>query len=203
MSNTCVGCFAPWKRVSAAIAASDCTTYTTGERHWFMFRHLICLVTAAGFIASDMAIIPHAHGSGSQDNQRGQATPHFHCAWSEHDDHAHDHNHGGHRHSHAGHKHERNLNPPHVESTSQSRADGLWGDDHDANAIYLPGQICAVSQSCSKHSLALVVQFWGSATLPVACSEEQGGGCSSSRWRPPDKVLDLSDTYLTLRNLRI
>jgi hypothetical protein len=166
-----------------------------------MFRGCVSLLVLVGFIASQLAVMPHAHGAASAEEQRNHdATPHFH--WNSL---SHSHSHSGHNHAHPHHTSAKPRSKTSVDSTSDDSTTRLAGADqyyaeHDADAIFVnahavygsgsPDRAASVSQVA-----ILALPCVGSATSPIATP--------TLRWHPPDIVLDASDSYLTLRNLRI
>ncbi len=166
-----------------------------------MFRRCVSVLLIAGFLASQLAVIPHAHRAASAaERQRHNATPHFHCEWFGHAGHNHGHSHPGHGHSHPGPQHE-GTKPASDNSGGQPLGTGLSGVDHDTDAIFLPSQAAVVSnvkvQVVAAWELALL------ARIPDWLSDLQASPGPLIQWHPPDAVLDDSDSYLTLRNLRI
>ncbi len=169
-----------------------------------MFRRGVSFLVLVGFLASQLAVMPHAHGSATpEEQQKHDAAPHFHCAWLGHSDHDHHHGHSsaGHGHSHHATQHEGGLKSSTDSSDGQSLTSGLRGADHDADAIFVSEQAATASRSTDQ--LVSAWQLVGSAPLPTCLGDVQSGLGPSPRWHPPDEVLDASDTYLTLRNLRI
>lgn len=165
-----------------------------------MFRRSVSVLVIAGFLANQLAVIPHAHGAASTDEQqKHNATPHLHCEWHDHAvyDHA-DHDHG---HSHSGNGHKGNAKPSSNDSEGPSLAIGLCGVDHDIDVIMV--SIQATTASRSQNQVVSEWQFAALAPLPTCLGEFQSSFGQSTRWVSPDKVLDGSDIYLTLRNLRI
>lgn len=172
-----------------------------------MFRRCVSLCVLAVFLASQLAAVPHAHGATSpEEQQKHSATPHFHCEWFGDTDHDHDHSHGGHSHSHAGQQQEDCPKPKSDDSQDrQPQGTGLSGTDHDADAIFVfvSGQACTASTTSYKDLAASAWQLVALARLPDCLSDLQARLSPSFRGHPPDEVLDDSDIYLTLRNLRI
>lgn len=167
-----------------------------------MFRRCVSLLVIAGFIASQLAAIPHAHGAASAEQQREHdATPHFHWGWLGHADDDHGHSNSGHGHSHPGQEISGGSEPPSDGSEGQPLGTGLSSSDHDADAFFIPKQ--AASASSAKNQLVSAWQFAALAPPPDWIGDLQASEQLSVRWHPPDEVLDGSDRYLTLRNLRI
>jgi hypothetical protein len=161
-----------------------------------MFRRSISWLVIAGFVASQMAAIPHAHGGMSPAEQlRHNATPHFHC---------HSHCHGDHDHSHGEqvHKHSVQRQAARVAFDGELLLKGPSdAEHHDAFAVFMPlqtGVVSAPGQNLA-HASQLTTIFSPAESLHESYSSRNG----TLRWHPPDKVEDASGTYLTLRNLRI
>src|SRR5689334_6867504 len=66
----------------------------------FMWRRGLSLLVIVGFLANQMALIPHAHDRVTMAEQKKHdATPHIHFGASGHADDDHDDHHHGHSHS--------------------------------------------------------------------------------------------------------
>ena len=94
-----------------------------------MVRPLITLCALLGYLAGQMAALPHGHADGNPPGH--SSAPHVHLSWltgkSPAHDHEHDHGyHHGHRHRSA------DKAKPHMPSVSCSY-------DHDADAFYFAG----------------------------------------------------------------
>lgn len=164
-----------------------------------MFRRSVSFLVIAGLLASQLVSTAHAHGAATLEQQREHnATPHFHCHLHDHGNHSHGEFHVEGRHQHAV--------PSQVQQKSASvDTNGLLrsdGDDHDGDAIYVP------HADALKPSTAT-----GQAPCPFAAqSVTPSAFCACAPWsgphlspylHPPDEVLDASETFLTLRNLRL
>ena len=172
-----------------------------------MFRRCLSLLVIAGFLASQMALVPHAHGIVSaNEQQKHDATPHIHCGWFGSSDHGHCHAHGDRCHG----KHSHSDSGEQAVEVSQTAAgDEANPDlcieqshsDHDADAVFLSGLTVATSTKKVQVDSAWQV-FW---QCPLSCSLHQIQASTSPplHWETPDVVQDASDSYLTLRNLRI
>lgn len=168
-----------------------------------MFRRCISLLVIMGLFASQLAAIPHAHaGNSAEEQQKHDATPHFHSEWfrSGHD---HGHSHDGHSHSHDGQHAEKNTPQPAGDSEDQPLSDGLNGTDHDANAVFVPLHAGAPSTTSQNVSKAAASQIAATAVLTEVFGDAWPSVSSTPPLHPPDAVQDGSDIYLTLRNLRI
>lgn len=167
-----------------------------------MFRGCISVFVIAGLFASQLAAVPHAHGgSSAEDRHEHDAKPHFHCNWlsAGHDVHEH----GGKAHSHA------TPAPVRVPVGSESNSDDSlppeagWNTDHDANAVYVLNQAAPGPTTNSTQGIASAGQLAFCFPPTVWHSSLSFVARSVPCWHPPDEVLDASDAYLTLRNLRI
>lgn len=158
-----------------------------------MFQPSISLLVLVGLFASQLASIPHAHGLGTTDQEREHASrPHFHLAGTGH---SHDHKHCQHSHSHSKSPQQRPA-----KSNEPVVADRCTDCDHDVDAVFAPSNLKCVPQvvqtDVAMQSITLLTIALDLADVASA------RGFQFSR-PPPDAVLDASDTYLTLRNLRI
>ena len=167
----------------------------------FMFRGCVSLLVLIGFLASQLATIPHAHGAASAEEQRNHdATPHFHGNSP-----SHSHSHSGRNHAHPHHTPAKPQSKTSADSSSGELTGRLAGADHrgaehDADAIFVNAR--AVDRSSTTDRAASALQL-AVLALPCAGSAASSIATPTLRWHPPDIVLDASDSYLTLRNLRI
>ncbi len=163
-----------------------------------MFSRCISIFVIVGFVASQLAAVPHLHSwSSFADQQQHDATPHLHLDWLGFSDHSHEHSHGGQTHSHCHIKHSHAAP---VEDHNDSACVSDSGD-HDASAVavsvpegmpssgsyQLPGK--ATSQL-----LAAAIPLDGSIEL---------NGLRPIRWHPPDLAWSDAHLYIFLRNLRL
>jgi hypothetical protein len=146
-----------------------------------MLRRFITSLVLLGFIVSQLAAMPHAHGADSPDDQhRHDAHPHIHIWFG-------------------GHSHARNIDlqePPGL-------GDQRDTDDHDADAIFLPGAGAPAlgndrSQSAHQGDLAST----GRIGLSAVCKANDKA-CKSLPWRPPDDDPPACPLFLKLRTIRI
>jgi hypothetical protein len=143
-----------------------------------------------GYLASQMATVPHAHGRcGENQPSDHNARHHVHVSWFEHDDHSHD---GGHSHHHECD--EGNSQPPLSESNAEH-------DGHDSDAVYLPND---TGVSLASNSVVSLGSFQVVSTLAIAAvptptvfSESLAAAYSS------DNCSSGCPLYLALRALRI
>ena len=157
-----------------------------------MFRRCISTLVLIGFVAGQVAALPHTHAGLSPEEQlQHDSRPHLHFGNSEH----------SHNSSHDGqsprHSHEKAVG---VESPGFTV--GGPCSDHDDDAIYFPG--CGSS--------LLVAQDQRTATtFDPSPSTASGSGavclpmeprCDSIPLHPPNGSLG-GKLYLTLRTLRI
>ena len=167
-----------------------------------MFRRCTSVFVMIGLLASNLAAVPHAHaGMSAADQKRHDATPHFHGHRHHHADDGHSHAHEGHHHPHRGGV--ASFNRAAKPAKRHSVSDDFSVAEHVATAIIVPAQNGAVTtDSRVNHKLSppqpLFVGQLQAALLPAPWRER-----SITCWHPPDKVRDASDTYLTLRNLRL
>jgi len=143
-----------------------------------MLRRCISLLLVIGFIAGQLAPVPHAHGAG--DAAVHDARPHVHLAWFCHD------------HEHEQHDHGHQTAPPR----------SLYpGCDHDSDAVYFDSN--PIPNRIAGPDLAKVTSE-PIAPLYLAVSTCTPTDRPSAMWahtpslRAPDCAL-----YLTLRALRI
>lgn len=168
-----------------------------------MFRRCISLLVIVGLFASQLAAIPHAHaGNSAEEQQKHDATPHFHSKWFG-GGHDHGHPHGGRSHSHVGERKEKPASESAGDSKDQPLSDGLNGNDHDANAVYVPLHAGAPSTNSQNESKAAASQIAATAVLTEVLRDAWPTVSSTPPLHPPGAVQDGSDIYLTLRNLRI
>jgi hypothetical protein len=164
-----------------------------------MFRRCVVIFVLVGFVASQLAAIPHAHGGHSPAEQsEHDARPHFHFGKCSHD-HGHDHAHG---HGHCHHSHPREETDD--ESQDQPLSDQAGGSlEHDANAVYLIAG--------SSNTVVVKVQYGAAITdcialaiaAPSALASPSASGDDPALFRPPDEDSGGPKIFLTLRNLRI
>jgi len=163
-----------------------------------MFRRCVSLLMIVGMFASQLAAVPHSHGATSlEEQQKHDATPHFH--WFGYCQHCHSHSH-----AHGKHDHHHHESPSEHEDSDREtpRPDGN-SLDHDADAIYLGGGTnCTMGSSTQVSSTRFLLT---ALQVPVATSicGIEAKEVRGLPWRPPDQVLDGSEIYLTLRTLRI
>jgi len=160
-----------------------------------MLRRSQSIVLTVGYLASQLAAVPHAHGqSGDSQPSDHSARPHFHVSWFGRHDHSHDDHSQDDGHTH---HHERDGTHPQPPS-SESNA---GHDDHDSDAVYLPNDTgVSLPSKCvgSPDSLQVVSTLVIAAVnMPAAVSE-----CLTDA-RPPDKCSPDCPLYLALRALRI
>jgi hypothetical protein len=158
----------------------------------------LAILAVLGLLASQLAAMPHGHaGMTSEGEQRHNATPHFH--FGSHADHAHGHSHHGHSQPHPTPLDSANLAD---DLGDQQPFDGSQESDHDHDAIYVSELDITNSNSAPRVTGAelsgVVTDCAFVWTIELYLCQN-----SSQQWHPPDKVLDASETFLTLRNLRI
>ncbi len=161
-----------------------------------MFRRCVSLLIIVGMFASQLAAVPHAHAEFSQEEQRKHdATPHFHLFGHCQQCRSHSHADGSH------HRHDRLSEQD--ESDRQNSPPVGKSPGHDADAVFVGiGTDCtlvSITQVSSTQVLLIALQTPVATSIcGIEAKEVQG-----LPWRPPEQVLDDSETYLTLRTLRI
>jgi hypothetical protein len=154
-----------------------------------MFRRCISALVMFGFVAGQLAAVPHAHGVISPIEQRQHDShPHVHIG---HWGHSHDHDHAG------SDKHEK--------SSSRSDEDETCAPihDHDADAIYLPaaGVVALANggkQSAASNLRAAVADL---AFQPACLASDEVD--APVQCHPPDEGPAGCPLFLILRTLRI
>jgi hypothetical protein len=176
-----------------------------------MFRRCISLLAIGGLLASQLVSTAHAHGPCTVEQQREHdATPHFHRrrhdhAGHDHAGHSHTHHTHGKGHTHAGHEHAVASKGVQQTQTLPGSYDGIVADDedhHDSDAIFVP-HTDAPKHSTAKGQATSVSIVGCVAVLAWNAHDTPSGPRLSPYLHPPDIVLDASETYLTLRNLRL
>ena len=161
-----------------------------------MFRRCISALVMAGYIAGQLATLPHAHGAATERHQH-DATPHFHVgrpAAAEH----HHHDHG----THHGHHHDHGCTPQPDTSPDRPIDSSLTATHPDSGAVYfLSGNGIAVANpsTTSPTSADFAATVAWTVFVPDRVLDER----SYPLERPPDDPADDSSLYLTLRQLRI
>jgi hypothetical protein len=141
-----------------------------------MFRRTISSAVLMGFLASQLAMFPHAHAAESPDHH---ARPHVHV--------------GGHAHSH---------DDPHPtpQSDHEHPPCGFHAEPHDHDAVYLPNSGPAQASSGSSVT-QMVVALLNVDPRPVPLANIAS---ARSGTRPcPDALPDDGPLFLDLRTLRI
>ena len=161
-----------------------------------VFRRCITFLAIASFLASQWVVVPHAHGDmTAAERHRHDALPHFHWGHTHGEPHAH-----GHRHEHHGHAADPSGE---IHFPEPTLADNETVPSHDADAIYVQdGEVTTPRNDVSEDVQAAwayiafaALVSWPADTLAILVN--------SPRWDPPDRVLDASGLFLTLRTLRI
>lgn len=141
------------------------------------------------FIASQLAVMPHAHGAGQQELPRDHdALPHIHISWFGHVVHCH-------------HDCPANDDEHDADHSNQSSFDSVPGHDHDSDAIYLPndGGVSLPIKNMAAPNYHQVVS-------PIAILAVQSPATVCARWTAvdfPDSQSPGCPLYLALRALRI
>jgi len=164
-----------------------------------MLRRGFSIVLIFGYLAGQLAAVPHAHahahGQGGENQPRDHnARPHIHVSWFSHFDHSHD------DHSHDDeHTHHHECGGSHSHpAVSDSNA---GHDDHDNDAVYLPSD---TGVSLASNSVALpdshqVISMLAIAAIPSSLAISESWAVANS----PDKCSPGRPLYLALRALRI
>ena len=159
-----------------------------------MFRCTLTLVVIAGYLAGQLATVPHVHAA----EHSGHARSHAHGDWftrffkTNHHSHsqAHSHSHEGFgsHHSHDEHEHPAPPSPS--------------DKDHDSSCVYLPDLDVAnapsksMDQSAKVSSIAVVIEATNGLSSSMLLSAIQSKA-------PPDGLLLGCPRFLKLRTLRI
>jgi len=147
------------------------------------------MVLMLGYLAGQLAVVPHAHGRCSENQPSDHNTrPHIHVAWFEHVGHSHD----------DGRIHHHECDGSHSQSASSDSNAGH--DGHDSDAVYLPNDIgvSLPSQSVtSLDSLQAVSMLALAVPTPTAISERLADANFAGECSPGCPL------YLALRALRI
>ena len=158
-----------------------------------MIHRCVNIAVFSGFLASQLAAVPHAHSEGSQQNH-DSSRPHIHLSWF-----------GG---AHRGHEHHH----PDGLAANFHRDDSLAhmtvcrgaGDDHDDDAIYLLPVVATGSLGGDnqigwlKWQMANDSQTFATVSEPVADDPSL-----ALRERPPDLAGEHCALFLKLQTLRI
>jgi len=148
-----------------------------------MFRSLVTIAVLLGFVAGQLAAVPHAHAFASLAEQRQhEARSHVHL---------------GHRHTHGhGHHHDGHDDAPVVPDR---------GNSHDTDAIYLPPSHLPATGSVAVGKAGQDHRFqsghWVSTLISRAFQDKPIVG--TVPWHPPDTGASSCALYLKLRTLRI
>jgi hypothetical protein len=161
-----------------------------------MFRRCVSTLVLIGFVAGQLAAVPHAHGGCSPEEQREHdARPHVHVGFCGH---SHDHDD-----SHSGHAHNRATDEVSPASGQQLfDGGGARNAEHDADAIYLP---------CGAYPVAVKDQRTASSADLIhstVSGSDAIGLLPEPRYvavpiHPPDGYSPCVKLFLILRNLRI
>ena len=162
-----------------------------------MTRRLASLGALLGYVAGQMAALPHAHPNGNAHGAWQSAMPHVHsslpsAAAHEHED--------GHRHGHHHHGHHHESAHAKIAATDSISS----SNDHDADAFYFAASSTHLElrdgselwwlTAHAAHSFSQIV-----GTSP---SEENGAGFDAPQ-HPPDGGYFGCALFLKLRTLRI
>ena len=146
-----------------------------------MHERCLSFVAILGLLASQLAAMPHAHaGMTTAEQQKHAAKPHFHTGKHSH---SHDHSHGGH-----SHRHDTPANEPASEPS------------HDDAAVYFDVEtdLVLISKTASLDANQATFQI-----VAIVELEQISPDSLARHWHPPNTGQDGTETYLTLRNLRL
>ena len=90
-----------------------------------------------------------------------------------------------------------------VDSTETATSAYRCVDDHDADAVFLANSSCSDWTAGQSNKSVAAWQIAALMPLPWNQTDIEPNTLEAPPWHPPDAVLDASETYLTLRNLRI
>lgn len=163
-----------------------------------MIRRGIATIVLFGYLAGQLAVVPHAHAGAVGHDGHGWR-PHVHVSTpdAQHHHHGHKHSHHGHYHGQGGHHH-----------ADESELDGhsvLHADfDHDADAVY----VLSVTQATSRTERTSGVDAEYSLPQQNSASIALGFVFPTADsligiHRAPDTSGCHCALYLSLRNLRI
>ena len=161
-----------------------------------MFRRFVAIFALVGYISGQSAAVPHAH-AGATNAPRHNAAPHIHLSRLSAPTTAHDHSHSKHDHGHGHHTHQK-PGPIPVKTV-----DG--GDNHDADAFYLPAVPGFVDISDRASDELIKWQFAHESTPAAAASLIS----AADLWQfcglqpPPESSAPHCALFLKLRTLRI
>ena len=159
-----------------------------------MFRRFISTLVLIGFVAGQIAAVPHAHaGYSPEEQQRHDAKPHVHVEKSAHS-HGHQHSHDEHSHSHAVGGAVNVKSPGHAVCAPST--------DHDTDAINFPSDasslLAAKDQRTSTGADPNPSAQSGHGTFRLRPEPQ----CDSIPLHPPNNSSG-AKLFLTLRTLRI
>ena len=163
-----------------------------------MFRRIVATFVIVGFLAGQWAAVPHAHAGASQAPRHAHSTtPHVHLSWFCGDCPGHEHSHCGHDHGDCTHEHHESSPVPSVSFGS--------GNDHDADALYLPTGTPSAGSSDRGNAGSFksrVTKAWLAAFVILNCSVADLGQVNFRR-HPPETRAPNCALYLVQRTLRI
>jgi hypothetical protein len=159
-----------------------------------MFRRFVSLLVLIGFLANQLAAIPHAHAGYSEEQQRQHdAQPHVHVGR------------GNHAHHH-GHSHDQPSDRQPAEKHSPVKVPPLssgvrdFSVEYDLDAIYLPSSasLAVKDPSTANAAAALFGDLDSTST-----SADLKPRCLCAPIHPPNRDARGAKLYLILRALRI
>ena len=147
-----------------------------------MFQRVVSILVLIGFIAGQLAAVPHAHCGYSPAEQREHdARPHVHVG-----SHSHDHSHS--------HSHASGSKSPDSPDYPPAREEV----EHDADAVSLPS---GVFTACSREDQRTLTSSYPIIAADVAAQLPLPAALAPAD--PPDVRSPGAKVFLKLRNLRI
>lgn len=162
-----------------------------------MFRRCVSVLLLLGYVAGELATVPHAHGGLSVEQQtQHDARPHIHLGPF-----AHRHEHG---HPPAGHSHRHLSDHEPAGEADQSPAESHpSGSEHDRAAIFFPSGTAAHSPGRNQTTATSTKQSSALAVGLAAAGFDGRVRPSCVAIHAPDVGPPHAKRFLTLRNLRL
>jgi len=156
-----------------------------------------------GSLTNHLVVPPHAHAEMTAEEQRvHDETPHIHCGQLGHQKKGHSHPHCKVENSQLEQQH-KSGNKSKILEDAEGRSTDFTSSDHDADAIYIPEMVCAISIATHQELAQCSWNLVRLLTCSMSFDEPPADISLLPRWQTPAKVLDASETFLTLRNLRL
>jgi len=157
-----------------------------------MARRYTTSLLMMAYLASQLAMVPHAHGASSENVPSDHnARPHVHVSWFHHENHGHEH----------GDEHKHNQDCHHGDESHSQPAANTEPDDHDSDAVYVPNHtaLSLSTKSAPTPDSFELVSTLTIATVPMPMAISR---CSSGAYLP-DECSSGCPLYPALRALRI